>query len=182
MNLIIRKIIEFDLPYVNEIRNLSSDFLHHDDKFTIHQTREWFYRNGPDWWSILNQEDNQLIGYFRVSDWSKKNKNLYIGADIHPDFRGRGIASRVYPSFMKFLFLERDLNKISLEVLSTNERAHHLYKKLGFRYDGTKRQEIMKNGRWIDSIMMSILKSEFFEKNKIYDSKITVCGDMSNEK
>ena len=56
-----------------------------------------------------------------------------------------------------------------MEVLATNQRAINLYKKLGFDYEGTKRQEVLKGGVYVDSIIMSILKQDYngsFLENK----------------
>jgi RimJ/RimL family protein N-acetyltransferase len=59
------------------------------------------------------------------------------------------------------LFTELDLNKVSLEVLETNLRAIHLYKKLGFVIEGVKREEVKtSSGDYVDSIVMSLLKEE----------------------
>jgi len=46
-------------------------------------------------------------------------------------------------------------------VLETNQRAINLYNKLGFIKEGVKREEVLKNNKWINSIVMSILKSEY---------------------
>ena len=63
--------------------------------------------------------------------------------------------------FIPHLFEKLDLHKISLEVLATNNRAINLYKKVGFKEEGTKREEILKKDQWVDSIIMSILKPEW---------------------
>jgi RimJ/RimL family protein N-acetyltransferase len=156
-----RALSEEDLQFLNEIRNdCAEDYLHDSRKFTLDQTREWFHKVQPDYYVI--QFENTDIGYFRVSQHSELNKNLYIGADLHKDFRGKKLAYPAYIQFISFLFNEYGLNKISLEVLATNVRAYNLYKKLGFIKEGVKRQEIYKEGTYIDSIVMSILKEEFY--------------------
>jgi RimJ/RimL family protein N-acetyltransferase len=156
-----RSLSEEDLQFLNEIRNdCAEDYLHDSRKFTLDQTKEWFYKVQPDYYII--QFENTDIGYFRVNQYSELNKNLYIGADLHKDFRGKKLAYPAYIQFMSFLFNEYGLNKISLEVLDTNVRAYNLYKSLGFRKEGVKRQEIYKEGTYIDSIVMSILKEEFY--------------------
>jgi RimJ/RimL family protein N-acetyltransferase len=91
------------------------------------------------------------------------NKNIYIGADISPKFKGKGLGKLSYEKFIPFLFETYNLNKISLEVLSNNIIALNLYKKLGFVTEGVKRQEVYKNNQWVDSIIMSILKNEYNE-------------------
>lgn len=160
-----RKLILEDIPLLNEIRNVyANDYLHDSRAFSVAQSIAWFKTNNPDYYAILLNE--KMIGYFRLSNYSVENKNLYLGADIHPEFCGLGYANQAYKKFIPFLFKEYNLNKISLEVLSTNERAINLYKKLGFVFEGIKRKEILKNGNWIDSIIMSMLREEY-ERSKI---------------
>ena len=161
-----KKIQENDLHFLNEVRNLyAEEFLHDSRCFSINETHYWFNKFNPDYWIIWN--DNKRIGYFRLSNHSKENFNIYVGADIHPDFIGQGLGYKSYKEFLNFLFNDPayELNKVSLEVLATNERALHLYKKLGFIYEGCKRQEVLKNNMYIDSIIMSILKQEWNKKN-----------------
>ena len=53
------------------------------------------------------------------------------------------------------------MNKVSLEVLEHNERARRLYQRLGFVLEGVKRQEVWRNDRYLDSLLFSMLRSEF---------------------
>jgi len=158
------KITYEDLGFLNGIRNLyAEEFLHDSRTFSLFETHTWFHSTKPDYWIIW--EEDERVGYFRLSNHSKENHNIYIGADIHPVFAGQGLGYKSYKEFMSFLFSEKeyDLNKISLEVLATNKRAIHLYKKLGFVQEGCKRQEVLKGDTYIDSIIMSILKEEFIK-------------------
>ena len=148
-----------DLHFINEIRNkYSEQYLYDSRTFNLTETYDWYKKNNPDWYMILN--DEKLIGYFRLSDYSIENMNIYVGADIAPEHTGKGLGYLAYKAFLPYLFNEYGLNKVSLEVLSTNERAIHLYKKLGFIVDGIKREEVLKKGVFVDSIIMSILKNE----------------------
>jgi len=158
---VFRPLCEKDLQFLNEIRNdCAEEYLHDSRKFTLEQTKEWFKTAQPDYYII--QLENIDIGYFRVSQHSKSNRNICIGADMHKDFRGKKLAYPAYVEFLSFLFSKYHLNKISLEVLSTNIRALSLYRKVGFIQEGIKRQEVLKHDNYIDSIVMSILKQEFY--------------------
>ena len=153
------RITQDDLEFLNQVRNLyASEYLHDSRTFTLEETKNWYLLSKPDYRIIW--EDEKRVGYFRLSNYSKVNNNIYIGADIHPTYANKGIGYRAYTQFIPMLFEENNLNKISLEVLSTNKRAIHLYKKLGFLVEGIKREETLKNGVYIDSIIMSILKKE----------------------
>jgi diamine N-acetyltransferase len=117
-------------------------------------------KTNHDFWIIFKNE--LRVGYFRLSNYYSENKNIYIGADISEEFSGKGIATESYKKFIPFVFEKYNLNKISLEVLSTNKRAIHLYKKLGFKLEGIKREEVLKKEKFVDSILMSILKKEIY--------------------
>lgn len=158
-----RRIEEGDSAIISRIRNQSTQYLHDDTKFSEESTKNWIKETQPDWHAILL--DGEMIGYFRLSNYSRENRNIYIGADIEESHRGRGLGYQSYLSMMANLFTVRKLNKITLEVLSTNERAYKLYKKLGFSVEGTKRQEVWRKNTWIDSIIMSITRSEFMLAN-----------------
>ena len=154
-----KKLEEDDLQFLNDVRNeYCEEFLHDSRQFTLEETKQWFHKYNPDFYIITL--DNEKIGYFRLSNYSDVNKNIYIGADISPKFKGKGFGKLSYEKFIPFLFETYNLNKISLEVLSNNIIALNLYKKLGFVTEGVKRQEVYKNNQWVDSIIMSILKNE----------------------
>jgi ribosomal-protein-alanine N-acetyltransferase len=160
MNISFKKIKSNDLQFVNRVRNeYANDYLHDSRTFTLEETISWYHRLNPDFWMIVL--DNTVVGYFRLSNYSKENKSIYIGADIAPEYTGKGIAKESYNKFIPHLFTIYSLNKICLEVLETNQRAINLYNKLGFVKEGVKRKEVLKNGIWVDSIIMSILKSEY---------------------
>ena len=46
-------------------------------------------------------------------------------------------------------------------MLESNTRALKLYEKVGFNREGVKVQSIYKNSKFVDMIMMAILKEEF---------------------
>ena len=155
------KMLEGDMPFLIDIRNkYAAEFLHNSNTFNLNEAIEWFRKTNPDYWVIY--VENTPIGYFRVSNHNTQNKNIMIGADIHPLFTGRGYGYKAYNEFIPFLFNTYDLHKISLEVLATNQRAINLYNKLGFVREGIKREDVLKGDKWVDSIIMSIIKEEYY--------------------
>lgn len=168
-----------DAASINRIRNQSVQYLHDNTTFSIESTMRWMEENHPDWYAILC--DGEMVGYFRISNQSAASRNLYIGADIEESQRGKGIGYESYLIMMERLFKDRQLNKISLEVLSNNDRAFHLYRKLGFSVEGSKRQEVWREGSWIDSIVMSITRKEFIAKHgRIQSPCVGICQKDDN--
>ena len=54
-----------------------------------------------------------------------------------------------------------NLNRVELQVFDDNERGIRCYEKIGFVREGVQRQFRYREGRYVDSIMMSILREEY---------------------
>jgi diamine N-acetyltransferase len=156
-----------NLKFVNDIRNNYCElYLHDSKKYSLDETFNWFYTKNPKYFLI--KVFNKKVGYFRTSESCEIDKKISIGADIHPDYSGNNIAYFAYINFINYLFYELNYEKINLEVLNTNLKAINLYKKLNFETENVKK--ILKNGEYIDSICMTLLKSNW--KNFINNEKI----------
>ena len=49
---------------------------------------------------------------------------------------------------------------MELEVYAFNARARRVYEKVGFRYEGTKRDALCWVGGWVDAPVMSLLSTD----------------------
>ena len=95
-----RPLSKDDVPFLTDIRNECAEmYLHTSSKFSVDEAYKWFDTTKPTFHVILHNDIK--IGYFRITNYSEINKNLYIGADLHRDFRGKGLA---YESYCKFSF------------------------------------------------------------------------------
>lgn len=117
-----------DVPFFNAVRNASREWLHDPTAFTLPQSAEWFQREECQFLIILL--DGLPVGYCRVSDGNDAEEK-YVGMDIHPDYRGRGLARPAYAVLLATL-RAGGVKRFRLRVLKRNERARHLYDTLGF--------------------------------------------------
>ena len=133
----IRKMKKSDGDFVLEIRNDDSTRyrLHNSDKFSIDQFNS-FYDDKKPWWFItsLNGED---FGYFRTDYVDVEKKSIQVGMDIHPEFRGKGLAKLSYKELFSCL-KDKGFQKVWLAVLKSNTLAHSIYEKMGFVEVGKK--------------------------------------------
>lgn len=130
----IRLMTNDDLEFFHSVRSESYMFLHDNTNYSLEENIKWFEGLEDPFFivSIDNNEPNvyEPIGYFRTSNWV--DDSLYIGMDIHPDYRGLKLAVPAYIRFMDKLKNDYSINKVYLEVLSSNRRAINIYNKLGF--------------------------------------------------
>lgn len=70
---------------------------------------------------------------------------------------GRGLGTEATRLMLAHAFGTVGLHRIGLEVYAFNPRARHVYEKVGFVHEGTKRQALLWEGTWIDAQLMAIL-------------------------
>jgi RimJ/RimL family protein N-acetyltransferase len=135
--LYISDIVEEDLPQILDIRNHPDTlkYLHTPVVFNLDQCKKWFHENNPMWFSIKEKDTQKIVGYFRTSNLDYDKKSLYVGCDIHPQYRRMKIATWAYSKVTKML-IERGWNLVGLKVLKTNTAALNLYYKIGFKNIG----------------------------------------------
>jgi RimJ/RimL family protein N-acetyltransferase len=62
---------------------------------------------------------------------------------------------------LNYGFNTLNLNRVYLRVYESNPRGIRCYEKAGFRHEGRLRQAIFQDGRYIDLLMMSVIRSEW---------------------
>jgi len=78
-------------------------------------------------------DDNELVGFvlhgidFRAGRLEAFN----TGTGVIPDYRGQGLVHKMYDHFLPIL-RAHGINHLSLEVITDNEKAIHIYKQIGF--------------------------------------------------
>lgn len=77
--------------------------------------------------------------------------------------QGVGLGRELTRFALRYGFQEQNLSRISLDVLESNERAIRLYHALGFKDEGRLRQAQYKNGRYLDVVLMAVLREEWVE-------------------
>ena len=66
----------------------------------------------------------------------------------------------------KFAFYELGLHKIRLAVNSNNQKAIHVYEKVGFKKEGIDREALFQDGQWLDIYNYGILQKEWLQMVK----------------
>jgi [ribosomal protein S5]-alanine N-acetyltransferase len=88
----------------------------------------------------------------RIVDWG-----IMIG---EKDFWGRGIAQEVARLTTAWAFERWDAHKITLGVSDGSDAAVRAYQKAGFSIEGRQKSQILERGRYIDKILMGLVRDE----------------------
>lgn len=151
--IVLRDLREDDLPALKEIRDYSLEFLDTQVSYSLEDTIKWFNSDRYCPWYAIEMRD-RLVGYIRTSNVSEVNKSLYVGLDLHPNFRGHGYAFQAYQTFLDWLKVQGYL-QVYLKVQMRNYRAYNLYRKLEFNPVGIiPNAVILPSGKTVDSVYM----------------------------
>lgn len=136
--------------------------------YTLEDEEKWFENNSATKdrynFAIETLEDKKYIGGCGINELDWKNSVAVVGIFIgDKNYWGKSYGTDAMKILVKFIFEQMNINKIRLHVFSFNERAKKSYEKCGFKWEGTLRQEIFKDGKHYDDIVMGILKEEYFK-------------------
>ena len=170
MDIYLREIIRSDLAEINRWRNDKNliDYLAAPFRFIGKEIDErWFdgyltSRSNNVRLAICKKDTSQIIGvvYLLDIDWINRSTEyaIMIGEST---LLGAGAGFQATIEILNHAFNDLNLQRVSLTVLETNERARQLYKKVGFIEEGRLRKAVFKNGQYRDLICMSIFENEY---------------------
>lgn len=112
--------------------------------------------------SIVEKENDKLIGTagLYLINWTARRAQFRILMG-DPKYYGKGIGTKVTKSIIEYGFNRLNLEMIYLGVNKENLAAIKVYKNSGFIEGGIMRKFIYNDGKYYDSIHMSIVKEEF---------------------
>lgn len=112
--------------------------------------------------AIEDIADGALVGFVHLTDIDWPCRSAHFGIVIGETARqNRGIGGDATELAILYGFETLNLDRIELRVLDSNERARHIYKKLGFVEEGRLRRAGFVAGVPADVIVMGLLRSEF---------------------
>lgn len=110
---------------------------------------------------LLQSPDGAVIGSvtaYRQSNVHRRTAEL--GYYIAEKYWGHGIMTEAVKQMCRYIFDNSDILRIYAEPFAFNAASCRVLEKAGFKYEGTLRQNAVKNGKVLDMKMYSLLKSE----------------------
>ncbi len=117
--------------------------------------------------AIRAHVDDKLIGFialFRLN--APEHQHAWLAIGIGDDeFRGSGYGTEALERAIHFAFEDLGLLRLTLSVFEYNERARHVYQKLGFVLEGRVRESLIRDGRRWDLLIMGLLANQIGQKS-----------------
>jgi len=109
---------------------------------------------------------NHIVGTCGLTSISYIHRTAEYSILIGPEFQRKGYATKAMIALLDYGFKNLDLECIWGEVFTNNPVGLKLAKELGFKEEGTLRSRYNKEGKRIDTVMVSMLKKEW-QKNTV---------------
>jgi RimJ/RimL family protein N-acetyltransferase len=143
-----------------EVRRLTGSH----GSFDLETLRDWYATRGDhaDRLDLAIVAEGGYVGEVVLNELDPDNLscNLRIALVGRRVF-GKGYGTEAIRLVLDHAFATTPLHRISLGVYGFNERAAHVYKKIGFVQEGVLRDTLLWEGRWHDSITMAVLRTEW---------------------
>jgi RimJ/RimL family protein N-acetyltransferase len=106
--------------------------------------------------------DKRFIGTCLLQDIDETSGHAELGITIGAkDCWGRGYGREAIQLLLDYAFRLANLRRVWLRTHAANERAIRAYKAVGFVEEGRLREHQWLAGRYVDTVVMGILRSEF---------------------
>lgn len=111
---------------------------------------------------FIYHQEGYDVGMFKLIPLTYRSSHIaYLGGvAIHPDFNGKGYGVKMMQAIVDY-GQSLGLKRIELSVAAINDKAAHVYEKVGFEKEGVLRNyTYLKNeNKYLDEILMSYLYS-----------------------
>ncbi|EPD9049833.1 spermidine N1-acetyltransferase [Listeria monocytogenes] len=107
--------------------------------------------------------DGQMVGLVELMEIDYIHRRAEFQIIIDPKFQGHGYAVSATKLAMKYAFHVLNMHKLYLVVDKVNEKAIHVYEKVGFIREGELIDEFFVDGTYHDAIRMCIFQHQYRE-------------------
>lgn len=158
MELLIRKVELEDYKRISEIRKMDGvieNILATKDESEDKIKERIINKSERDYWYIL-ELNCELVGLAILNGHVNPRKKHAASITLMVDSRYHGIG--IGKRLMETLIKESEkfgIIRLELAVFNDNVRAINLYKSFGFIEEGVKKKSAVKNGKYVDEIIMA---------------------------
>lgn len=159
------RIKKSDLTFLRDARNDSSirHWCRQHDLISDLDQERWYERQNQDptisMYSILDL-DGHLCGVCGLTSIDHIIRRAEFSLYIFPKCQKKGYGEVALKTLFNHGFLELNLNQIYGETFKGNP-ALSLFEKLGMSKDGLRRDFYYKDGKYVDSILISLMRTEW---------------------
>lgn len=105
--------------------------------------------------------DGIAVGGLNLNGIDEKNGVFGIGIQIYQEHRSKGYGTAAMELLLRYAFYERRLNKLNNSVIEGNLASLKMFKKLGAKEEGFRRETVYMQGRYWGETLVGITRADF---------------------
>jgi RimJ/RimL family protein N-acetyltransferase len=111
---------------------------------------------------ILTADGWVMIGNVGLNEINLTARWAEVGIFIgDKKYWNQGYGRDALRLMLRHAFNNLNLNRVELRVYENNRRAIKSYENTGFVHEGSMRQKVFRNGKYLDELVMAVLRSEW---------------------
>jgi RimJ/RimL family protein N-acetyltransferase len=115
--------------------------------------------------AIMTREDDVYVGNCGLHEIHPVDRYAMLGLVIgRKDYWGKGLGTEAVRLLCRYAFDELNLHRVALSTYAINERGVRLYTRVGFKIEGRKREQAFIEGRYVDEVLMGLLRGEIVDE------------------
>ena len=147
-----------------------ANYMYRNDPISPEEHKIWMssvLSNPDSVYCRIIQDDTLPIGLMSLTSINHRQRSCEWGGYLAPDVeKGVGNGKTALAESLRIAFEDLRLNRVAVEVLSSNLRALKLYESVGFVREGILRQRTWHGTEPKDAICLAILETDW--KNSIH--------------
>lgn len=108
-------------------------------------------------WAIERHADPGFIGWCGLVRWNPVYRSATLGYSLSDQVWGRGFATEAADAVLQWAFTALNLNRVQAETDTRNLASARVLDKLGFKREGTLREDCIVEGEVSDSWVYGLL-------------------------
>ena len=115
--------------------------------------------------SICDKASDTYFGNAKLGSIDWVNKRCTYGRLIgKKEYRGKGYGSEALIMLVKYGFLKLGMNRIYSGAIEDNVASLKSNEKVGFVKEGTQREAVYRNGKFVNIVSLAMTKKDFDKK------------------
>ena len=111
--------------------------------------------------AITLPESGDMVGLVDLRITSRRHRSAELGFGLHHEARGRGLATEAARLIIDFGFQALGLHRVSAGHHPDNVASQRVVERLGMKYEGRLRENLIAHGQWRDSLVYAVLEHEW---------------------
>lgn len=117
-------------------------------------------------WAIADTADDRILGTVLWFDWNE-GVEVEVGYWLHPEGRGRGLATRATELVVGHVFATLHLKRVKAAAAVANTASCAVLERAGFRRYGVERYGADVRDDWVDMALYDVTAAEWAERRPV---------------